>query len=75
MTIADIAILTSLTTLDALFFIELKQCPLLYAWFNRMQKIPENEINVDGLRALKGTMERLGKFKYPQRKKVDENKQ
>lgn len=67
MTIADIVILTSLSTLDLLFFVEKDDYPLLGDWFERMKQIPEYEINRKGLEAMKSTMEELGKFQYPQR--------
>nr|WBT60804.1 glutathione S-transferase [Zeugodacus cucurbitae] len=68
MTIADISIVTTLSTVNLMFPIAAgaaDKWPLLNDWFGRMQALPVFHINQTGLEKLRVVIERLGKFKFP----------
>uniref|UniRef100_A0A0K8U178 GST C-terminal domain-containing protein n=1 Tax=Bactrocera latifrons TaxID=174628 RepID=A0A0K8U178_BACLA len=68
MTIADISIVTTLSTVNLMFPIAAgaaDRWPLLNDWFGRMQALPVYHINQTGLEKLCVVIERFGKFKFP----------
>ncbi|XP_039956134.1 glutathione S-transferase E14-like [Bactrocera tryoni] len=68
MTIADISIVTTLSTVNLMFPIAAgaaDRWPLLNDWFGRMQALPVYDINQTGLEKLCVVIERFGKFKFP----------
>ncbi|KAL5286780.1 hypothetical protein ACFFRR_008035 [Megaselia abdita] len=67
MTIADLSVVTTLSTVDLMFRVTEDKWRHLFKWFARMKSLPEySECNTVGLNHLKETMERFGKFKFPQ---------
>lgn len=68
MTIADISIVTTLSTVNLMFPIAAgaaDKWPLLNDWFGRMQALSVYHINQTGLAKLRVVIERVGKFKFP----------
>ncbi|XP_053962547.1 glutathione S-transferase E14-like [Anastrepha ludens] len=68
MTIADISIVTTLSTVNLMFPIAAgaaDKWPLLNDWFERMRALPMYHINQTGLEKLRAVIERIGKFKFP----------
>ncbi|CAD7014497.1 unnamed protein product [Ceratitis capitata] len=68
MTIADISIVTTLSTVNLMFPIAVgaaDKWPLLNDWFARMQALPVYHINQTGLEKLRVVIERIGRFKFP----------
>ncbi|XP_036331854.1 glutathione S-transferase E14 [Rhagoletis pomonella] len=68
LTIADISIVTTLSTVNLMFPIAAgatDKWPLLNDWFARMRALPIYHINETGLEKLRVVIERIGKFKFP----------
>ncbi|XP_067630374.1 glutathione S-transferase E14 [Eurosta solidaginis] len=68
MTIADISIVTTLSTVNLMFPIAAgatDKWPLLNDWFVRMKALPMYHINHTGLNKLRTVIEHIGKFKFP----------
>lgn len=69
MTIADISMVTSLSSVDLMFPVAAgakDKWPQLNKWFNVMQALPEYlEANKIGLEKLRLDIEKFGKFKFP----------
>lgn len=54
LTIADLSVVTIVSTIDMIVRVEEDKWPKLYNWWNRMKKLPYyDEANHDGLLALK----------------------
>lgn len=67
MTIADLSVVTTLSTVDLMFHVTEDKWRHLHKWFCGMKSLPAYaECNEIGLKNLKETMERFGNFQFPQ---------
>ncbi|XP_037957003.1 glutathione S-transferase E14 isoform X1 [Teleopsis dalmanni] len=67
LTIADVSLITTASTVNLMFPID-KRWPRLLKWFQSMQALPEYEVNSIGLEKLRNVVEQMGKFKFPSSK-------
>ncbi|XP_055859287.1 glutathione S-transferase E14 [Episyrphus balteatus] len=70
MSVADLSFLTTLSTVDLMFAITAEKWPRLNEWFENMKQslgATYTECNSIGLEKLKNIIEKMGKFKFPER--------
>ncbi|XP_030387143.1 glutathione S-transferase E14 [Scaptodrosophila lebanonensis] len=65
LTIADVSIVTTLSTVNLMFPVTGARWPRLQIWFAAMQQLEAYEVNQTGLNKLRQVMEHVGKFKFP----------
>ncbi|EDW01760.1 glutathione S-transferase E14 [Drosophila grimshawi] len=66
LTLADISIVTTLSTVNLMFPVTAQRWPQLHRWFAIMQQLDAYELNLLGLEKLREIIEQLGKFHFPQ---------
>ncbi|EDW59917.1 glutathione S-transferase E14 isoform X1 [Drosophila virilis] len=67
LTLADISIVSTLSTVHLMFPVAAARWPQLQRWFATMQQLDAYEVNRLGVEKLRDIIEKLGKFQFPNR--------
>ncbi|XP_064543398.1 glutathione S-transferase E14 isoform X2 [Drosophila montana] len=67
LTLADISIVSTLSTVHLMFPLAAARWPQLQRWFAAMQQLDAYEVNRLGVEKLRNIVEELGKFQFPKR--------
>ncbi|XP_017868946.1 PREDICTED: glutathione S-transferase E14 [Drosophila arizonae] len=65
LTLADVSIVTTLSTVHLMFPVEAERWPQLQRWFATMQQLDAYEVNQRGVEKLRDIVQQLGKFEFP----------